>query len=475
MGLLVAGCAQFADLGAGPAGGGATPDSGPVDPARQTDENIEITPAALDYGSVECGTEPAAKLITIHNNGGLPALYEVKLPAGTSFRLQGDLEGTLAPRGTKTIEVFATPRAAGDNTADVSVTAGKAVQAIRATAKGSGATFELAQSTIAFGDVRKENGSTPVDVAVKNTGTDPVSVSAFTSSNPAFDIAWNGKPGAFTVPAGGSSMFQVTLKGGATADDPAQLTATIKPNTTKFCGAAPLLTVSGRRVTSEVTVNPADWGRQPCGTSPGSKDIVITNYAKDVVNYSLIPAVNSAFTIVSPGPMTVPLAPSPGQPQTAVIKVAPKTLGVTAPLLDVKELLGVVLASTAPGVNGRRDVQLHVETRGAIITVAPATLAFTSSGAVDKKPFTVTNTGNEDLYFGTWSLNRTSANGTTSWTSSTPGGVAAGGTSNGTVSFTGVDTGVSTATLTPAQSVIPFFRVPECKSLGALTLSGTKP
>jgi len=178
---------------------------------------------------------------------------------------------------------------------------------------------------------------------------------------------------------------------------------------------------------------------------------------------------------VSPGPLTVALAPTPGQPQTAVIKVAPKTLGVTAPLLDVKELLGVVLTSAAPGVSGRRDVALHVETRGAIVTLTP-TLTFTSTGAPERKSFTVTNTGNEDVgrfpNFIAWDLKKTSTNGATSWSSSTPSSVGAGQTVTGTVDFKGVDTGLSTATLTPSQF---FFSVPECKSMGSIALSGTKP
>ena len=53
-----------------------------------------------------------------------------------------------------------------------------------------------------------------------------------------------------------------------------------------------------------------------------------------------------------------------------------------------------------------------------------------------------------------------------------PATAGAGQTVTGTVDFKGVDTGLSTATLTPSQF---FFSVPECKSMGSIALSGTKP
>lgn len=468
IGLLVAGCAQLADLGGpGAETAPATPDaSGGTEP--KSEANIEITPSALEFGEVGCGTEPAAQLITIRNKGGLPVTYKAQTPAGTSFRLDGELEGTLAPKGVVTLNVFVNPRAAGDNGADLVVKAGDAFQQIHASAKGTGPTFELEQSTIAFGDVRKENGAPPVDVAVKNTGSEAISVADFTSSDPAFEIQWSAKPGAFTVPPNGSASFKVALLG-TTNVDPTALTATIKPNSTKFCGAPPVLTVSGRRVTSDVTINPADWGKQSCNTTPGSKDVVITSYANAIVNYTVALGPASAFTIQSEGPLAVAAAPTPDKPMTAVIRIAPKQLGGTAPLLDVKELLAVVLGSTAPGVSGRRDLPLHVETRGAIVTITPAALSFTSNGTkTDSKSFKVENTGNDSMFLN-WKL--TSSGG--AWTYSPPGYVGAGAAATASVDFKAAQNGTSTATLTPSQ---PFLLgVAACKPLVSVSLSGQKP
>jgi hypothetical protein len=474
MGVLVAGCAQIAELGSGTEPTkGTNPDGGP-DPVKTDDPNVEIKPSALVYGEVACGTDGSAKLITIFNNGGGPVNYSVQVPTGTSFRLEGEKEGKVdgivAPKGNATVSVLVNPRVAGDNSADLIVTAGVARPVtIHVSANGSGPTFELAQSTIAFGDVRKENGAPPVDVDVKNNGTEAVSVASFVTSNPAFDVKWAGMPGPFTVARGATAKFNVALVAAQPlVDDAAPLSATIKPGTTKFCGPPPILTVSGRRVTSDVTVNPADWGKQGCGTTPGAKDIVITNYASAAVTYS-VPTPPVAFTIVNVGPLLVAAAPSSTQPQTASIRVQPKTLGVTAPLLNVNELLGVMLASTAPGVSGKRDVPLHVDTRGAIVTVAPASLAFSSDGTkTDTKTFKLDNAGNESVFLN-WSIQRTGG----TWDPKPPGYVGSGGSANGSVGFTAAQSGTTNATLLPSQ--VPFLTVTACSRLPNIALSGTKP
>ena len=476
VGLLVTACAKLADLGAGNEVASALPDAAKPPDVGITDVNIAITPETLDYGDVPCGTEPASQLITIQNKGSSPAELKVQLPAGTAFRLKdalgdGTITGTLAPKGdSKTIEVLVNPQNAGENTANILVKAGEALQQVKVTAKGSGPTFELVQTTIAFGDVRKENGADPIDVAVKNTGTEPASVAAFTSSNPAFAVKWATQPAAFTVAPGGTSSFKVTLTS-ATVDDSAALTSTIKPNTTKFCGPSPLLTVSGRRVTSDVTLSPADWDKQDCNSSPPPKDILITNYANAVVTYSLKPAAGSAFTILDEGPHSIAAAQSPASPQTATIRVAPKTLGNTAPLKNIIEMLGVVLNSTAPGVSGSKDVPLHVDTRGAIVTITPTAIALSSDGSTaDTKSFQVTNTGNGSIAM-SWNLAQVSGAGM--WAQSSPALVGGGGNASGTVSFKSTQPGSASVSLTATR--IAVFSAALCQPIPVVTLTGTKP
>lgn len=464
-------CAKIADLGGSDNGGNADPNV--TDP--QSESRIAITPTTLDFGNLACGTTSPGKLITIQNRGAMPVPYKAILPAGTSFRLDGDVEGTLAPKATVNLSLSASPLTAGDNTTDLSITAGDRVQSVRATAKGAGSTFELGQSVVAFGDVRKESGAGPIEVVVTNNGTETLSVSGFTSSNPAFDVRWANRPGAFTVAPKKSAPFTVSLTK-AVADDSAVLESAITPVAQRLCGSPQILTVSGRRVTSEVTINPADWGKENCNTNPESKTITITNYSTSEVRYSLTLQANSAFTIVSAGPGIVNAAASADAPQVASVEIVPKRLKATAPLQEVNELLGVTLESDAPGVSGLREVPLHVDVRGAILVITPASLSFRSNGTLsDTRSFNVTNAGNKSIGL-SWNLAATSATGKTGWTYSAPSILSPGASLEGAVTFKTSEVGTSTATLTASQSIFSLVTGEVlCQPPAPIALSGTNP
>lgn len=455
MSALVGGCAQLAGLGEGTGVADNTPTT-PAGVEPRGDVNIVITPMTLDYGSLPCGTSSPEKLISITNGGALPASYEVQLPEGTAFRLSGDAKGTLAPKASKTVAVVADPRLAGDNSADLFVTAGEALQPVHLTTRGTGPTFELTQTTIAFGEVRKENGGTPVDVEVKNNGTDTLSVPTFSSTDPNFEVVWPSKPTAFSVPAGGSGKFSVTLKV-ATAADGAALTSTIKPTVTAVCGMPPSLTASGQRVTSDITVSPIDWGKQTCGTTPDTRVVTIKNYATMPATYTIDKGACPSFDANDKSGGNVAAAPSPSTPATATIEVTPKRLATIAPLPNVTEQLGIVLVSQAPGASGRRNAALHVDTHGAIVTLTP-TLAFTQDGT---KTFTVDNTGNEDVVL-TWSLQRSS----TAWSGNGPTFVNGGASANGTITLKNGNAG-DNAAIKPTQ--VFLTTKPECKPMGSVS------
>jgi len=453
---FMGGCAQLAGLGEGTdvsRGAAIIPDG--VEP--RTDANITISPTTLDYGMLGCGADSPEKLISITNGGSLPANYEVKLPDGTAYRLGPNAKGVLPPKTSTTVAVIGTPRLAGDNVADLFVSAGEALQPVHVTMKGTGPTFELTQSTIAFGEVRKENGSTPVDVEVNNRGSDALSVAAFTSTDPNFDVVWPSKPGAFSVPAGGSGTFSVVLKQ-ATSPDGAALSSTIKPTITKVCGAAPSLVASGQRVTSDITVSPIDWGKQDCGTLPGPRDVVIKNYANFTASYAIDTAASPSFVAVDKSIGTIAAATVATTPAVATIQVTPKRLATTAPLPNVTEQLGIVISSGAPGASGRRNAALHVDTRGAIITFTPATVAFTADGS---KSFTVDNTGNENVLL-YWDLQRA----TGAWSGGGPGIVNGGASGTGTFTLKNGNAG-DTARLVPTQ--VLFTGKAECKPMGSVS------
>jgi hypothetical protein len=442
------------------------------DGGAATDGDIEISPSTLDFGDVPCSTESSAQLITIRNKSTTPTTYKVQLPEGTAYRLEGNPDGILPGQATITLSLFAKTRAVGDNAADLLVLAGETLQTVHATAKGTGATFEIAESTIDFGEVRKENGASRPDVVVQNNGTVAASIAGFAISDPAFDVAWPAKPAALVVPPGGSTNLSVQLKA-ATTPDASALTATVTPMQASFCGPAPALQLKGRRVTTDVTVSPADFGKQPCNTSPAAKAVVISNYSASVLTYSLAASAAPSFTIVDQAGGSVAPALPAGSPATANILVTPKKLPASAPLPNITEQLVVQITSTAPGASGPRNVLLHVDVRGAIISATPSNLAFISTGPLVQKTFTVTNTGNELVYFN-WPLTRTGGGGPNPWTISAPSTLAGGASGVATVGFKGSTSGSTTATVKPGQLAI-FGAVAECQPLPSIALTGTKP
>ena len=457
--VLVGGCAQIANLGNGVDATETSPPPDGVSP--RTDANITISPLTLDYGSLPCGADAPAKLVTITNSGSRPADYELKLPEGTAFHLGPDAKGVLAPKGSVSVNVIANPTLAGDNGADLVVNAGEALQPVHLIAKGTGPTFELAQSTIAFGEVRKENGGAPVTIAVKNSGTSDLSVASFASSDPNFEVKWNAQPTAFVVQPGASGNIVVSLKT-ASAQDGAVLTSTIKPAVTALCGAAPTLVATGRRVTSDITVSPIDWGARACGTTPAPQDVTITNYANVGATYTIDTTLTPSFDVTDMSGGTINPAPA-----TAKIRVAPKKLATTAPLPNVTEILGVMLTSSAPGASGRRTASLHVDTRGAILTFTPAALTFADNGT---KNFTVANTGNESLGFLlAWNVQGAG----NIWSGGGPSFLSAGTSATGSIKYTSAGPGETTAKLVASQQT--FNPKPECPSLGFVSATGNKP
>ncbi|MDB4942357.1 MAG: Ig family protein [Labilithrix sp.] len=449
----LAGCARIAGLGEGDLA------AAPGDGGQPGDPNVDISDVPLEFGENPCGAEaPTSKIIAIHNKSAGDVAWAAVVPVGTAFRIDGPTSGTAHANQVVTIPVFVTPRLAGDDSADLIITAGAAVRTVKASTKGIGPTMELVQSAIAYGDVRKENGGPATPVEVLNKGNAPLSVSGFTSDNPAFIVG----PLA-TIAPGASGTFTVALDV-AKNEDAAPLSGTIKPNVTKICGGVPLLSVTGRRVTTDVSVGALDWGRQPCGTAPETRDLTISSYAAGSVSFSMSQSATSAFTVVMP-PQTVLSGGSSAAPATAIVKVTPKPLGVTAPLAELTEdlVFSFTGAVDYSGPNAKK-APLHVAPHGVILTMDKAALSFSGKGS---QPFQLKNEGNDNVGL-LWDLAGSSA------FRANPNfpvlNVNAGSALPITVDFNPTQGGTFTATLRPVQAF--YSSMPICGMPPSLALSG---
>lgn len=436
----------------------------------RTDDNITIDVGNMDFGDLACGTESIASLVTIHNAGAKAATYKIVIPDGTAFRIDGALEGPLpAKSGLVTLKVFAKPERAAENTTDILVTAGDAVQTLHPKVHGSGATFEMMPAVVPFGDVRMQSGSAPIDVTVVNNGTVAAIVSGFDMSP---DFAVDIGPSPLKIDPRGSATVHAMLKAGTESTTP--LHADLKPILAqRLCGTAPSLALDGKRVNSTVTLSSGDFGKVNCASQNATKDIVISNYSGAMLSYSASLAATSAFTIVSGAAGMIPPGSST-TPSTKAVKVQPKPFGTN--LAAIAEDLTIDITGVAAPDGGVRKVPLKVQPRGAIVTFTPQPqkLAFTSDGTTtDTKTFTAQNTGNDTIYI-YWDFERTV--GGPAWTYDPPSSLQPGQTRTGSVGFKPSTQGDNQAKLTPYRTTDIFGNgAASCTPLTPFALQGTKP
>lgn len=440
----------------------------------RTDENIEIKPAELDFGELPCGTESTARLLTIHNRGSKATTYKVVVPDGTGIRIAGaPAEGPLPAGDVVTLQVFGKPLVANTSGSDIIVTAGDALQQVKPKISGTGASLELSPGTVTFGEVRKQNGGANVDVILKNTGNRAITIPGFTAATE-FGVTMDGAP-VLLQPAGTTTLHVTMNAGQATT----LITETLKPNVdgVAVCGALPSLTLTGARITSDVTVSSADWGTQRCRDNTGPRDVTITNYTQSPITYDATLPVGSKFRIVSLGSKAVAAAGSQGtNPKTEKIVVQP-ILPYDSNVGVFQDALAVVI--TGPPANaggGLRPTPLKVDVRGAVITATPPTFSFSSDGtSADSKPVVLKNVGNENILL-QWSIERVS--GGDGYSGALPSSMIAGQTFNGTLSFKSQQAGTSVSKIRPEKHFSYVFNGPGpdlCNPVATLDLTGVRP
>jgi hypothetical protein len=466
----VVACAAIAGISQSASTDGATANGEGGANDSRTDANISIT-ADLDFGDLPCGTESTAKLLTIHNAGATATTYKVVIPDGTPFRIDGALTGPLpAHSDPVTLKVFAKPGTAAVVTADMVVSAGDAVQPITATAHGTGATFELTPPLIDFGAVRMQSGAGPSDVIISNHGSEPVSVSAWDPS-PDFAVAMDSP--TLAIPAGGTGTVHASFKPASV--ESSSLTAMLHPVITQaLCGEPPVLTLSGSRVNSNVTLSSGDFGNDDCTSQTGAKDVTISNYSSSMLTYTatLQAGASSPFEINGAATGTV-AAGTTAVPQLGKINVQPKAYGTTVGTLTDTLMIDIPDVSAPDG--GPRTVPLTVNVHGAIVTFTPTSITnFSSDGSrTDEKTFTAKNTGSDTIYL-LWGTQTTQGNGS-AWNIFAPSSLKAGETSNGVVDFRPGSSGTSSVTLSAIR--IKDFSgngAVSCTALAPITLSGVK-
>lgn len=430
-------------------------------------DGLSVEPARVSI-TTSCQDEDAAQAVMLGNKTDRDVPFEVQVPEGSPFVLgDGDGAGTALLKGTLRagdivpVSLRVAAKKAGAFDGSLIVRLGQSVTQVPVTVTVTGGSLAFSPAIVDFGDVRYDQPSAPSTVQLENTGTERVNVIGFTA------VGGADGGGGFTLNAGGGS---IALDPGKSADVPAvmvpgeagaQASATFEPQTeTPTCGALPKLSLQGRRVNDDVTVNPVllDFGNVDCGSAGGpTRTLTISNYSTSAVNYTATTAADARYVLGSAAGVVPPaLGNTPGTVTLNVTRRPPgTTLAEHSDTLDVSFLAG--------GNTKTTSVALTTKTVGAMLAIQPTALA--NFGTDETKTFRVTNDGNRFVF-----LRHTSSNAVAfvipDETRETP--LQPGASATVKVRFAAATAGQHSSTVTTNRITTPLLLQPFYPSSGQL-------
>lgn len=464
-------CAQLAGIDDS-AGSGIGRDSDNVEPSeranapgaeKEVDQNAEdlsVSQSDIEFGSVVCQTESKRTELVVTNKSDRGRKFTVTIPEDAPFRIENAegnvFRGDLWARGNAKVAIYAKPNSSGLTKSTAVIASNGAFINVPLGVKGTGAELEWGTELADVGETPLGTDGT-VKVVLKNKGTSPGFVKKFdfaTAGSP-FSIS----PSNVTIQPGTETELTVKLAKGSSVSG--LLTNKITPDAFGQCSPPPGVQVTGQRVDTSVTVSGADFGRQPCNTTPSEKKgIVIKNYYNKPVKWTL-KTTPTKYTLVGYGAATAVTtgtveAANGSTPSQATILFSAPPLGTQLGTLE--EEMTVTLENT-PGSQlpanalGDKKVKLRTDVRGAIVTVNGNTTELDFLAKLDesaKKDFRVVNTGNETAKIN-WEYTRTA--GGVAW-SNLPGTTTTyGGSSSVTrITYSPTTAPPNEAKLVPVQN-----------------------
>jgi HYDIN/CFA65/VesB-like, Ig-like domain len=380
------------------------------DAASKNTPVLSLSDTKVDVGSVECGSMPVTKTLTITNTGGSPLSVSAS-KAGTAFSLNPTAL-TLPPGMSGALTV--TANVPSSATAGVPVAGSLALftndpsntnVVLPLAAMPTGATL-TGISTFTFASTEVGTPAPQVSVQLKNTGNGAATFTFSAPSDPSVTFVNPPPGGGITLNAGDVFTSPVAFTP-ANATKSVSTTSAIATTHGIVCGASVAsLTFTGRAATGTLqgwpSSNQVDFGPANCGGAPPpSQTITLSNTAATDVRVSVDPSsqLNGFRAMMGPkvpggGSMTITLS-APSAPAS--------TPGNAVALTPVRGTL--VLATD--GVPTMLTANLTEEPQGAILgfgnsttpgCTTSANLGTFTGGillqAVAPESFCVVNTGN---------------------------------------------------------------------------------
>lgn len=358
---------------------------------------LEISAKELDFGTVDCASEPVPQTFTIKNNAlsalswradieKSQAVYTLEPSNGA---LQAGESVVLAVKSTKITRPTAiNADALADRIIISNNLPGQLSQyvSIRRMPKGAVIGFETSQ--VNFGRVALKSTSVQA-IEVRNSGNSDATVSVAVN-NTLFSL----DKSTVVVPAGSKATFNATFAPGeSVALQSGNITVSSSPDSV-LCADLPAglgIVASGADNGVNFTPGALDFGLVNCGSATNAKTLTFTNTGKS--NYTLTAAtlkrgLGSPFSINLPANKTV--APGSSLEIAVVPKAIPNSSAVPGDYRDT-----LVVTTDVPGDNPH-EINIDEGARGAILSLSARSWTFTSAArnAQSSYELGILNSGN---------------------------------------------------------------------------------
>ncbi len=357
---------------------------------------VGVTPASLDFGNVDCGSQAGVKTITVSNTGNGAFKFDATLDvAGTKYYTVSPLAGSVAPGSSATLTV--TPKAvpaASPVTANfyagglvVKTNAvGDAPHAISFAQTARGAIVTVSKTTLGFNSVPVSTTQSGT-VAITNAGNVSAPLT-LTASGTGFSVS---PSGALTIAAGGSvsatARFSPTTAGAVTG------ALKVAAGSVALCAPMPAeVALSGTGTSGQVSLSAQsfDFGATNCGSSATARTLTLQNPGNAGYTWTatLAKGASSPYTL---NKASGSVAASGSDALVVTPAAIPSTSAVPGNYTD-----SLVITTNVPG-DAAHAIALSQSAQGAILRFSPSTtIAFgqVPLGSTSSASFSVVNDGN---------------------------------------------------------------------------------
>jgi HYDIN/CFA65/VesB-like, Ig-like domain len=289
---------------------------------------LTISPGAFNFGEVNVGASSGAAAFAVVNTGQRPATINgVSITPVGEFAIDSNAcAATLAPGATCAVTVHFTPGASGPRSATLTATSTGGATASSALS-GTGVTppgLSISPTTKNFGSVPERGTSAATTFTVKNTGSQPQTITsvALNTGQPDQFALDPGTCAGAVVPGGGTCTVNAAFTPTASGARTTRLVVSSNANVS----ATATLRGTGQPGRLGFEPNPADYGVVAIGSTTNAVTVTITNGGGGVLGVTAVRvggANAGEFLVMSDSCTGQQLAPA----GTCTVSVAFRPLG----------------------------------------------------------------------------------------------------------------------------------------------------